>query len=178
MEIKKHNINQIPIKSLRDGNISKNYTTHISVLVKVLQLSKGTVIECGGGIFSTPILHWLCKDMDRELITHEQDPTYYAFERTFQSRQHHIKFVENWDDIKIPKHVGMVFIDHHPPERRMMETLRFMNVADYIVIHDTERPDRKYNLPEVFERFKYRYDWKDCRPWTSVVSNLKDLSNL
>ena len=171
-------INQIPIRSLRNANISKNYTTHMSVLVKVLQMSEGTVIECGGGIFSTPLLHWLCKEMNRELITYEQDPTYYAFERTFQSRQHRIRFVENWDEISIPKHVGMVFIDHHPPERRMIETLRFKDSADFIVIHDTERESRSYNLPEVFEQFKYRYDWKECRPHTSVVSNFHDLSFL
>jgi len=177
MEIKKPgNINQIRV--VKGANLSKNYTTHIGTLVKILQMSKGDVIECGGGIFSTPLLHWLCKDMNRKLITYEQDPDYYVFERAFQSRQHVIRFVENWDDIKIPKHVGMVFIDHHPPERRMIETLRFKDVTDYIVIHDTERESREYNLPEVFAQFKYRYDWKACKPWTSVVSNFKDLSNL
>jgi len=171
-------INQIPIRSLKNANLSKNYTTHISTLVKVLQMSEGTVIECGGGIFSTPLLHWLCKAMDRNLITYEQDPTYYAFERTFQSRQHSIRFVENWDDIKIPEHCGMVFIDHHPSERRMIELERFKDIADYIVVHDTERESREYNREEVFAMFKYRYDWKKCKPWTSVVSNFHDLSNL
>ena len=161
-----------------NANLSKNYTTHMGVLVKVLLASRGTVVECGGGIFSTPLLHWMCKFMDRELITYENEPDYYAFERQFQSRQHRIRFVEDWDKISIPKHCGMVFIDHHPPKRRMVETLRFKDVADYIVIHDTERESREYNRPEVFKQFKYRYDWKDCKPWTSVVSNSKDLSNL
>ncbi len=169
------NINQV--RAL-NANLSKNYSTHNALLVDTLFKSKGLVIECGGGIFSTPILHWLCKMLDRELITYEQEPNYYAFERQFQSRQHRIRFVDDWDNISIPKHVGMVFIDHHPPERRMIETLRFKDVADYIVIHDTERVDRKYNRSEVFEQFKYRYDWKECKPWTSVVSNKKDLSNL
>lgn len=166
------NINQV--RKL-NANLSKNYTTHIGTLVKVLMKSKGLVIECGGGIFSTPLLHWVCKMQDRELITYEQDPDYYSFERQFQSRKHRVRFVENWDNIPIPNHVGMVFIDHHPPERRMIETMRFKDVADYIVIHDTERESREYNLPEVFDQFKYRYDWKDCRPWTSIVSNSKDL---
>lgn len=169
------NINQV--RNL-NANLSKNYTTHITMLMKVLLNSKGLVIECGGGIFSTPLLHWICKMQDRELISYEQEPNYYAFERQFQSRQHRIRFVKNWDNIPIPKHVGMVFIDHHPPERRMIETLRFKDVADYIVIHDTERESGEYNRPEVFEQFKYRYDWKACKPWTSVVSNLKDLSFL
>ena len=109
------------------------------------------------------------------LITYENDPAYFAFEHTFQSRQHRIRFVDDWDKIKIPDQVSVVFIDHHPPERRMVETLRFKDVADYIVIHDTERPSRKYNLPEVFAQFKYRYDWKECRPWTSVLSQRFDV---
>ena len=169
------NINQV--RHL-NSNLSKNYSTHNGMLVKTLFNSKGIVIELGGGMFSTPLLHWLCKMLDRELITYEQEPNYYSFERQFQSRQHRIRFVDNWDNIPIPKHCGMVFVDHHPPERRMIETLRFKDVADYIVIHDTERVSREYNRPEVFEQFKYRYDWKACKPWTSVVSNFKDLSFL
>jgi hypothetical protein len=72
----------------------------------------------------------------------------------------------------------MVFVDHHPPERRMIETSRFKDVADYIVIHDTERESREYNRSEILDGFKYRHDWKDCKPWTSVFSNFKDLSFL
>ena len=173
--MKKLNINHMEIKR---PNLSKNYTTHITMLMKVLEISKGDVIECGGGIFSTPLLHWMCKAMNRKLISYEQDLEYYNFERAFQSRQHIIRFVEDWDAIPIPKHVGMVFIDHHPPERRMIETLRFKDVTDYIVIHDTERTTREYNRPEVFEQFKYRYDWKACKPHTSVLSNFHNLSNL
>lgn len=169
--IKKLNINQIRIHA----NISKNYTTHITMLVKTLLASKGTVVECGGGIFSTPLLHWLCKAMDRNLITYEHEPDYYAFERTFQSRQHKIVFVEDWDKIDTTGEYGMVFIDHHPPERRMIETLRFKDNADYIVIHDTERVSREYNREEVFDQFKYRYDWKACKPWATVLSQTKDL---
>ena len=157
-------------------NLSKNYSTFIGLLVKVLMESKGDVIECGGGIFSTPLLHWLCKDLKRKLISYENTPPYYDFERQFQSPMHSIRFVENWDEVKIPKRVGMVFIDHHPAERRMVELERFKDAADYIVVHDTERPSRRYNRDEVFALFKYRYDWKDCRPWVSVFSNFNDVS--
>jgi len=161
-----------------NANLSKNYTTHYTLLIKVLLASKGDVVECGGGVFSTPLLHWICKFMDRELITYENDSAYYAFEHTFQSRQHRVRFVEDWDKIDTKTRRGVVFIDHHPAERRMIETIRFKDVADYIVIHDTERASREYNKPEVFEQFKYQYTWKDCKPWTSVLSNFKDLSNL
>jgi len=150
----------------------------MTMLIKVLFASKGDVVECGGGVFSTPLLHWVCKFMDRELITYENDPAYFAFEHTFQSRQHRVRFIKDWDKIDTKTHRGVVFIDHHPPERRMIETMRFKDSADFIVIHDTERDSREYNKPEVFEQFKYHYDWKGCKPWTSVFSNFKDLSFL
>lgn len=171
---------KIDINQVRklNANLSKNYTTHMGMLLMVLFNSKGPVIELGGGPFSTPLLHWVCKMQDRELITYENEPDYYAFERQFQSRQHRIRFVENWDDIEIPEHVGMVFVDHHPPERRMIETLRFKDVADFIVIHDSERVAITYNRPEVYDQFKHRFDWKECKPWCSVLSNFKDLSFL
>lgn len=159
-----------------NANLSKNYTTHIGVLVKALDASRGTVIECGGGIFSTPLLHWLCKMQNRKLITYESHPDYYAFERQFQSPLHSIRLVEDWDKIEIPSKVGMVFIDHHPPERRMIELSRFKDSAEFIVVHDTERKSREYNREEVFAEFKYRYDWKDCRPWTSIFSNKYDIT--
>lgn len=163
---------------IRRAHLTKEYTTNMTMLIKVLLISKGDVIECGGGIFSTPLLHWMCKMQNRKLITYETEPSYYNFERKFQSPKHRVRFVKNWDDIPIPKHVGVVLIDHHPSERRMVETLRFKDVADYIIIHDTERKSREYNQQEVFDQFKYRYDWKECKPWTSVFSNLKDLKNL
>lgn len=171
-------INQVKAKSLLNANLSKNYTTHIEMLVRTLNASEGLVIECGGGIFSTPLLHWLCKQQGRELISYEQDKTYYDFEKTFQSNLHRIRFVEDWDKIEIPKHVGMVFIDHHPPERRMIETERFKDAADFVVIHDSERVSREYNRPEVYEMFKYRHDWTKCKPWTTVLSNYKELDFL
>lgn len=171
------NTNQARSQKL-NANLSKNYTTHMGVLIRVLSASKGTVIECGGGPFSTPLLHWMCKMMGRSLITYEHDPDYYAFERTFQSPKHSIRFVEDWDKIEIPAHVGVVFIDHHPPARRMIETERFKDVADYVVIHDSERVALEYYRPEVYAMFKNRYDWKDCKPWTTVLSNLKDLAFL
>lgn len=161
-----------------NANLSKNYTTHMTMLIKVLLMSKGDVVECGGGIFSTPLLHWMCKFMDRNLITYENEPSYYAFERMFQSRQHRIRLVTDWDKIDTTTHRSVVFIDHHPPKRRMIETLRFKDSADFIIIHDTQRESGNYNKPEVLAQFKYRYDWKACKPWTSVFSNFYDLSNL
>lgn len=155
----------------------KNWSTHMALLIKVMLVSKGDVVEVGGGLYSTPLLHWMCKNMDRKLITYENDPTFIELAKGFQSENHHVIIIENWDEMDFKTHRGVVFIDHHPNERRAIDVINFKDSADYIVIHDTE-DEQKHKWSKAWNHFKYRLDWKDCKPWTSVVSNFKDLSNL
>jgi hypothetical protein len=156
---------------------AKNWTTHNAMLIRTVLLSTGPVLEVGGGPFSTPLLHWLCKLMDRRLITYESDPVFFKFAKGFASRLHSIRFIEDWDKMDFDTHWGVVLIDHHPDERRVVDVINFSEKADYIVIHDTEK-EKKYGFEQAWPMFKYRYTWKECKPWTTVVSNFKDLSNL
>jgi hypothetical protein len=57
--------------------LSKNETTFVELLIRVLRVSEGDVVELGTGTTSTPLLHWLCKDMDRRLISYENDIDFY-----------------------------------------------------------------------------------------------------
>lgn len=147
------------------------------MLIKVVQMSEGPILEIGSGPFSTPLLHWLCHEKGRKLITYENVPDYFKFAKGFQSRNHRILFVKNWEEIDAKKHWGVALIDHEPAERRRADILKLKDNADYIIIHDTERED-KYGFQKIWPLFKYRYDWKGCRPYTTVVSNFKDLSSL
>ena len=149
------------------------------MLIKVVQMSEGPILEIGSGPFSTPLLHWLCHEKGRKLITYENVPDYFKFAKGFQSRNHRIRFVKDWEEMDIKAHWGVVLIDHEPAKRRHADILKLKDNADYIVIHDTE-PERenKYGYQNIWPLFKYRYDWKGCRPWTTVVSNFKNLSNL
>lgn len=154
----------------------KNYTTHTSTLLVALQATDGKVIELGGGQSSTPFLHWVCKAADRKLISYENHPDYYEYERSFKSPMHRIVFVEDWDDVPVEP-CGVVFVDHHPSERRAVEAVRFKDAADLIVMHDTEREGPKYADPEMWKHFKYVYTYKATRPWTSIMSNKIDVTN-
>lgn len=152
--------------------LGKRWTTYMGVLIRVLSKSDGDVAEFGAGIYSTPLLHWICKDMERELITYEDSTFFFNHARAYQSRNHRVIKVGSWDDIDSKKHRGVIFIDHHSAQRRAIDAIRFKNSADYIVIHDTNET-RYYK--DVWRHFKYCYHWKACVPWTSVVSNFKDL---
>jgi len=151
---------------------SKAYTTHISVLVKMLEFTKkGTVLEIGGGPFSTPLLHWLCREQKRRVYTYDNIPKYYEYELMFRSKYHNIRFVEDWDKFKTgDRHFSMAFIDHLGDRAKMAVLLK--DKVDYIILHDTEE-DRIYGYDKIWHNWKYRYDWKLAIPWTTVLSNKK-----
>ncbi len=144
----------------------KGYSSHNALLLKILDVSQGDVLELGGGAFSTPLLHWYCKNKNRKLFTYDDQIDFYNFEKQFQSRIHSIKLIKNWDEIDNKKHYGLVFIDHGgrkdenslPGSRRGIDAIRFKDSADYIVLHDTNfRGDKAYGYDEMWKYFKYRY---------------------
>lgn len=154
----------------------KNYTTHISTLLVAIQATEGKVIELGGGQSSTPFLHWVCKAGRRKLVTYESSQKYYDYEHTFTSPLHRVIKVENWDDVPVEP-CGVVFVDHHPSGRRSIDAIRFKDAADLVVIHDTERDDENYRNSDIWPHFKYRFDFTEARPWTTIVSNKINVTN-
>jgi len=165
--------------------LRKDYTTHIITVIKLLQMTTGPVLEMGSGVFSTPLLHWLCAESRRRLETYEDNVEYFQFANSFRSRNHKIILVDDWDKIDIDKHWDVVLIDHEPPEgvihpsllhRRSIDAIRLKDQVDYIILHDSETDH--YGYSKVYPHFKYIYHWQFCRPWTTVVSNFKDLENL
>jgi len=160
--------------------LTKNWSTHLPMLIKTAQMTDGPILEIGSGLYSTPLLHWLCYEKKRRLVTYENDFDYFNFARSFRSKNHDVRFVKDWDEMDIVnKHWSVVLIDHTPSIRRAADAIRLKNNADYIIIHDTE-PEHsdEYDYDRIWPHFKYRYDWKGCKPWVTVVSNFKDLSNL
>ncbi len=155
---------------------AKQFSTHNPMLIEYVQKTKGPVLEMGSGVFSTPLLHWLC--LDRELITYEDVPEFYHFAHKFQSDNHRVRLIKNWGEVKADRHFSVVLIDHKASRnfRRGDDALRFKDCADYIILHDTEPESQKnYGYDKIWQHFKYRRDWKLCRAWTTVVSNFKIL---
>lgn len=158
-----------------NADLKKDYTTYMGVLIRAVLASTGDVVELGAGPSSTPLLHWLCKDMNRKVISYETDPEFYNYARRYRSWLHKIVFVRSWDEIDTKTHRGVVFVDHSPFDRRAADIIKFKDSADYIVIHDTEC---LRDFKPIWPHFKFAYTWKECRPWASVVSNFKDLSRM
>lgn len=150
-------------------------STHFPMLIKTVQATKGTVVEVGSGVFSTPLLHWLCFDTGRPLITAERYEHYLEFAKKFETKNH--KIVREVDELP-DEHFSVVFIDHSPkkPRTRGDDALLFKDKADYIVLHDGgENAHKKYGYHKIYPYFKYRHDWTGDKVNTTVLSNFKDL---
>ena len=155
-------------------------SSHMAILIKVMEISQGDVLELGTGFFSTPLLHWLCNEQKRKLFSCESDPRFIEVAKNFITGSHSVQQVDNWDELDLEsKHWGVVFIDHAPGKRRHVELERMAQHADYVVVHDAEaKSDWHYNFTKGFPLYKYRYDYKNAYPETSVLSNFKDLKEL
>lgn len=160
--------------------LRRGWSSHIPMLVKMLQNSSGPVLELGMGLFSTPVLHWMCQDLDRKLVSYENEEKYFKIDLDYQNPNHEVKLVENWDDAEIDNtHWGMILVDHAPASRRKVDIRRLANKADFLIVHDTQPEDERfYKYHWVFPEFKYRYDYTKASPNTTILSNFIDLSFL
>lgn len=167
-------------------NVSIRYSTFLPVLMAVMEKTSGDVLELGPGVFSTPYLHWLCKRQKRNLLTLENDEKWFNFSRKYYQSprgtpfRHRFVFAKNWDDVGdlINKSWDVVLVDHSPSERRVEEIKKLANLAKYIIIHDADaHKERNYHYSTVFPLFKYRFDFTDVEPATTVLSNFVDLKD-
>uniref|UniRef100_A0A6H1ZSI1 Methyltransferase n=1 Tax=viral metagenome TaxID=1070528 RepID=A0A6H1ZSI1_9ZZZZ len=153
--------------------------SHLPVLIKLVLMTEGPILELGTGFFSTPVLHWLCAEKKRTLVSYESSAKYIEVAKNYLADFHEIHLVEDWAKIDISQHWNIVLIDHGPGPQRKVEFARVANNADYVVVHDSEpNNDKYYKYSEVAPLYKYRYDYDKLYPNTSVFSNFKNLSNL
>lgn len=159
-------------------DISTTHGTHLPVLIKIINLTNGPVLELGMGIFSTPYLHFACYPK-RRLVSFENNPEFAEWIAGFKASFHETYFVNDWNAIDLSGHWSVVLVDHSPAERRVEEIKKLANSADYLVVHDTNpRQSHKYKYHEIYPLFKFRKDFNAEKPYTAVLSNFYDLSNL
>jgi hypothetical protein len=145
-----------------------NYSTHLPMLVNFVKKTNGTVIEFGMGDFSTPALHAICEG--RMLESYDNHPDWTERFGYMRSENHVVKYVDNWDSLDLSgKHFSVAFVDHAPGERRIVEIERLKDIADFVVVHDSEAAC--YGYEPYFAMYKYRYDDKSNSTETTVVSN-------
>ena len=151
------------------------WASHIPVLVRALQITTGPVLEVGAGMMSTPLLHTMCADQGRKLVSYDNDNRYVDLLRKFRNADHEITLVTDWEEIdeKIKSiDWGIAFIDHKPEGRRNEEIKKLANNAEFIIVHDSNDP--AYHYEKIYSLFKYRFDYTKPQQHTMVLSNVRE----
>ena len=151
--------------------------SHLPVLTKVMSQTDGSVLEVGMGLYSTPILHWMCFDKKRELVSYDNEPEFFHLNEQYQNDYHSVSLVKDWD-INIFRKWDVVLVDQRPSRSRIDTIRKVANYANYIIVHDTQRNKKFCDFESIYPLFKYRYTYTKTSPNTTVLSNFKDLSFL
>ena len=156
--------------------------SHLPVLVAFAAHAKDNFLELGCGDYSTPILHEICKEKVRLLVSLENDQRFMSNFLHLQRPWHAILSVNSWsvDDPRVREILTrgweVAFVDQHPGVHRgpAIELLRVN--ARFIIAHDTQDP-QPYGYEPLLSSFRFRMDYRrfppPC-PWTTVVSDVRD----
>lgn len=161
--------------------------THMSTLATAVAHTTGPVLELGMGDWSTPLLHALCSKDKRYLLSTETDKYWISLFEDLETDWHKFEYVpifeksisryyrpEKWDAVGNEMRWSVVFIDHAPAERRLLDITRLRKNTDIFVVHDTE--GRGYGLGPILDSFKYRYVEDRYTIETTVVSDTIDVT--
>lgn len=178
-------------QELRQG--INSFGTHFPVLATVAAWTTGPILEMGCGDYSTPMLHGLCAPTKRTLVSTDAHKGWLELFTDMERDWHTFIYVpayepENnqprniwispnsnaWDTIGSDSHWGIVFIDHTPGLRRVVDIERLRPNTDIFVIHDTD--DSTYGYDRVVKTFKYTYEYRRYRSTTLVVSDTIDVA--
>lgn len=151
------------------------------MLIEAMNRTHGDVLELGAGVFSTPLLHWLCERQKRKLLTIDNNLRWHRFTRQFLKTDFHQHiFVENWDDADqyINKEWDVALIDHSPSRRRIKEIKKLADKVKYLVVHDSEsRKDNEYHYSTIYPLFKYIFNFDKADHQTVVLSNFAPVND-
>ena len=162
------------------GGSHMGFGTHMPILAAaVLGARPGPVLEYGMGLYSSPLLHMLCEEQGRDLLSLDGDPPWAErFDGLRAGPRHTVVGVEDWD-LSEPfvdewlhgRDPAVVFIDHGPDERRVVDARRVAHLAELVLVHDWGQPP----LPSQVELASmFQYQWTSrVGPFTCVLSNVR-----
>lgn len=153
-----------------------------------IALTRGPVVEVGGGIFSTSAIITSCgvesSGLRRKSWTFEHNPQWFKLLYV----QHPSHTFVLYKDIKLVVEKireicpSVLFIDcdriedHGYPERRFL-LQELWDVPELFVMHDTEVP--VLQGPELWNRFKHQWVFKPLNlSWTTVASQTVNFGEL
>ena len=158
------------------GGSHLGFGTHMPILAAaVLDAGPGPILEYGVGFYSTPLLHLFAHEQGRELLSLESDAAWADRFGGLRDERHKIIAPPSWEASEAivdaaAKDWAVVFIDHGPNERRLVDARRLANRAEYVVMHDWD--DAAPTYAEMATLFKHKWVSR-LGPFTAVMSNVR-----
>lgn len=161
---------------------SAAYGTHLAPLIAAVLATNGDIVEFGMGDFSTPVLHEIIRYQNRigihcrNLISYEENEDWIKNFEDLRCDFHTLQLVENWNMVEIDL-PSVIFIDHAPASRRIIDIEKYADSAEIIVVHDTDKKTY-YNYDKVFPKFRYQTTYMRYKKSTTLLSNIIDITKL
>jgi len=178
------------------GLVYPNYSqtdpnsTHFPILAAMVSRTANlpyVTLELGMGHYSTPLLHFMCKALDKRLFSVDNCPEWHDFflmnlkkydtHEFFYAKN---KLLSTWlkeqniDDLSV--HFDVAFIDHSPALDRVKCVEFLRKRAMFIVVHDSEAIADAYSWNGIFDTFKYKFSWGLYNGnETTVVSEFEEI---
>lgn len=159
------------------------YGTHLVPLIGAVANTMGPVLECGTGLFSTPVLHTMCAATRRRLVSIETDEEWMSRFTTLRTHWHEVTLIESWRGFLASdrREWGAVLVDNNPHEARMEVLAALADRAAILVLHDSNYFAGGFRGWEVYRdqqpvigwfRYKRHFDPEPgCLPRTTLLSN-------
>lgn len=150
--------------------------SHAPILARAFLACSGPVVECGTGHWSTWMLHEMCAQVGRSLLSVDTDKEWLSKFSELEGESHRFERVSDWLSwAKEAGQVSLVFVDCAPGEIRVPLIKALADKANLIVAHDTEADEPgaggNYGWRELKGYFRYESTYSRVRPWTTLYSN-------
>jgi hypothetical protein len=190
----KHKVSYLLFKK---GKPIEAFSSHQPLLIHTLNtITEGKVLEFGMGHNSTPLMSIICGMQGRELLSVETDEEWYNKFKGYKKQVHEIQLIPYkisknripapvQDPSKLIEYIiskgkySVAFVDGAPAEFRQPVVVALKDVADYIIVHDTECVWQGLTncYAYDFSMFKHIHHFKTSPPTTCLLSNLKEINS-
>ncbi len=155
--------------------------SHADVLAWCIEHTTGPVLELGMGVESTPLLHRLCTQDNRLLVSFDDQAEWVEYFAPLQSPSHVIRCFPSWqgaDEALMQQEWSVALIDETAGHRAHSVAL-LQRQAEMLIVHDTQPSTTDYyQYGGLLDGFRWHVVDKRGTPWTTICSHRQDLAPL